>query len=104
MGISLRRYTEIGLLIGPGRRHAEAGVPHHGSAVQVDPIKSTFKAPATKRLKLKRDALLSDFAFKFNLRRYIMAPAGSGGAPCEVDAFETQFQRCNMAACTLPKM
>jgi len=34
----------------------------------------------------------------------IKAPAGSGGAPCEVDAFETQFQRCNMAACTLPKM
>jgi hypothetical protein len=38
--------------------------------VQVDPIKPTLKAPGTKRLKLKCDLLLSNFAFKFNLRRY----------------------------------
>jgi hypothetical protein len=39
--------------------------------VQVDPIKPTFKAPGTKRLKLEFDKLLLTFAFKFNLRRYI---------------------------------
>jgi len=39
--------------------------------VQVDPIKSTLKAPRAKRLKLECDDLLSKFAFKFNLRRYI---------------------------------
>jgi hypothetical protein len=31
----------------------------------------TLKAPGCKRLKLKCDELLSNFAFKFNLRRYI---------------------------------
>jgi hypothetical protein len=44
--------------------------------VQVDPIKPTLKAPGTKRLKLKFDILLSNFAFKFNLRRYIKAKSG----------------------------
>jgi hypothetical protein len=37
---------------------------------QVDPIKPTLKAPVSKSLKLKHDELLSNFAFKFNLRRY----------------------------------
>jgi len=41
-----------------------------GKAVQVDPMKPPLKAPGTKRLKLRCDKLLSDFAFKFNLRRY----------------------------------
>jgi len=40
-------------------------------AVQVDPMKATLKAPGTKRLKLEFDALLSSFAYKFNLRHYI---------------------------------
>ena len=47
--------------------------------MQVDPIKPTLKAPGITRLKLKCDKLLSNFAFKFNLRRYIMglgAPHG----------------------------
>jgi hypothetical protein len=44
--------------------------------VQVDPIKSKFKAPGTKRLKLKYDERLSSFAFNFNLRRY---STGLGG-------------------------
>ena len=39
-------------------------------AVQVDPIKPTLKAPGTKRLKLKYDEVLSNFAFRFHLRRY----------------------------------
>jgi hypothetical protein len=40
--------------------------------VQVDPIKHTLKAPGNKCLTPKYDELLSKFAFKFNLRRYIM--------------------------------
>ena len=39
--------------------------------VQVDPIKPMLKAPATKRLKLEYDELLSNVAFKSNLRHYI---------------------------------
>jgi len=39
----------------------------------VDPIKPTFKAPGSERLKLKCDDLLSNFAFKLNLRRYTAA-------------------------------
>jgi len=39
-------------------------------AVQVDPIKPGLKALGDKRLKLKYDELLSNFAFKFNLRRF----------------------------------
>jgi len=43
----------------------------HGRAVQVvDPIKPALKAPGTKRLELIYDGPLSNFAFKFNLRRY----------------------------------
>jgi len=38
--------------------------------VHVDPIKTTVKAPGTKRLKLKCDEPLSNFGFKFKLRRY----------------------------------
>ena len=44
--------------------------PRRGRAVQIDPIKPKFKAPGTKRSKLKSDELLSNFAFKTNLRRY----------------------------------
>jgi len=38
--------------------------------VQVDPTKPALKAPGTKRLKLKYDEPLSNFAVKFMLRRY----------------------------------
>jgi len=38
--------------------------------VQVEPIKSTLKAPGSMRLKLDYDCPLSNFAFKFHLRRY----------------------------------
>jgi len=41
--------------------------------VQVDPTKPTLKAPGTQRLTLKYYKLLSSFAFKFDLRRYIKA-------------------------------
>jgi hypothetical protein len=36
-------------------------------------MKPELKPPGTKHLKLKCDALLSTFAFKFNLRRYSLA-------------------------------
>jgi hypothetical protein len=53
-----------------------------GRAAQVDPIKSTFKAPGltTKRLKLEYDDPLSKLAFKFNLRRYNVSPAAAASA------------------------
>jgi hypothetical protein len=53
--------------------------------VQVDPVNPKLKAPGTnKRLKLKYDNTLSifNFAFNFNLRRYIVGRArehGGGG-------------------------
>ena len=45
----------------------------HGRAVQVVLIKPTLKAPGYMLLKLRYDGPLSEFAFKFNLRRYTMA-------------------------------
>jgi len=38
--------------------------------VQVDPIKPKLKASGTKRLILNYDEPLSNFAFKFSLRRH----------------------------------
>jgi len=35
-----------------------------GSAVQLDPMTRTLDAPGTKRLKLKYDEMLANFAFK----------------------------------------
>jgi len=52
---------------GAGRR----GGSDQGRAVQVDPIKPKLKLPGTKRLKLKCDEALSNFAFKIKLHRYI---------------------------------
>jgi len=43
--------------------------------VQVAPIKPTLNAPGTRRLKLKYDQVVSNFAFKFNLRPYTMGAA-----------------------------
>jgi len=47
-------------------------------------MKPTLKAPGTKRLKLKYDVPLSNFAFKFNLRRYSKAAESgrTGSALC----------------------
>ena len=49
---------------------AEAEGRPPGRAVQIDPIKSTLKAPGIKLLKLKYGKPLKKSAFKFNLRRY----------------------------------
>jgi len=43
---------------------------HEGRAVQVDPIRPNLELPGAKHLKLNCDEALSNFAFKFNLRRY----------------------------------
>ena len=40
--------------------------------MQVHPIKPKLKPPGTKRLKLGYEELISNFAFKFNLRHYTM--------------------------------
>jgi len=40
--------------------------------VQVDPIKPKLKAPGIKRLKLKCGDLRLNYAFKFNLRCYMV--------------------------------
>ena len=47
-----------------------------GRVVQVDPMKPKLKPPGTKRLKLEYDGLLSNFGFKFSLRRYIWVRSG----------------------------
>ena len=41
--------------------------------MKVEPIEPTLKALGTKRLKLERDEPPSNFAFKFNLRRFVEA-------------------------------
>ena len=46
--------------------------------MQVKPITPQLKPPGTKRMKLNCDALLSKFAFRINLRRYIKAAARTG--------------------------
>ena len=56
-------------------------------AVQVDPIRPTLKAPGTKRLKLKYDEPVSNFAFKFNLRRYNQKQAWPFWEPVDYVAF-----------------
>ena len=49
--------------------------------MQVEPIKPTLKAPVTKRLKLQYETLLSNVAFKFNLRRYSLSASPFSAQP-----------------------
>ena len=46
--------------------------------MQVDPIKPTLKAPGSMHLRLRYDGAVSNFAFKFNMCRYIEAGARAG--------------------------
>jgi len=48
--------------------------------VQVDSINPMLKPPGIKRLKLKCDEQLSNFAFNFNLRRYNLHAAADAAA------------------------
>jgi len=54
----------------------------NGEVVQVDHMKPKLKPPGTKRLKLKSEEPLSTVAFKFNLRRYIMAALAPTSTSC----------------------
>jgi hypothetical protein len=71
--------------VGVGANRPPVGRRYLGKAVQVDPMKPMLKAPGTKNLKLQCDILLSNFAFKSNLRRYTwvgwatVSGAASGG-------------------------
>jgi hypothetical protein len=58
-----------------------AGWPYapKGKVVQVDPIKPTLEPPGTKRVETKTDILVSNFAIKFNLRRYTKVGDGTAG-------------------------
>jgi hypothetical protein len=60
-----------------------------GRAVHVDPITPKLKPPGTKRSKLNCDELLSSFAFKFDLRRFIAdACARAGDYPRAAQAVD----------------
>jgi len=59
--------------------------------VQVDPTKPTLKAPGIMLFKLKYDNPHSNFAFKFTLRRYSVAPQLR-----VVAATDTKVGRCRL--------
>jgi len=65
--------SPVALIMPPRGPRASTGSADLGEAVQVEPIKPTMKAPGTKHLNVQYDKLLSNFAFKFSLRRYISA-------------------------------
>jgi len=67
-------------LLGGGGGGAALQGRAQGKAVQVDPVKSTLKAPGIKLLKLRYDKLLSNVAFKFNVCCYSKVLGGIGGA------------------------
>ena len=62
--------------------------------MQLDPIRPTLKAPGTKRLNLKYDELLSEVAFKFNVRRYnsVQIAQSSDGMEFSCGACPTGFE------------
>ena len=68
-----------------------AGAP--GRAVQVEPIKPMLKALETKRLKLQYDEPPSNFALKFNLRRYTLLSYRLYDPLLAVAAVPTQSRR-----------
>jgi len=74
------------------------GSDHPGGAVQIDTIKPMLKPPGTKRLKLNHNKVLSNFAFKFNLRRYTRgrwcgASAGARRQGLTLVHFSAQLER-----------
>jgi len=69
-----KRCTEIGLFPLAPLCHGHASSVRDGREVQIDPIQPTLKAPGSERLKPKHVEVLSSFAFRFNVRRYMMGP------------------------------
>jgi hypothetical protein len=74
----LRRYTKAA---GKAAHDELSVLSHLGEAVQVDPIKPTLKAPKSTLLNLEHEKSLSNYAFKFNLRRYTWAAAPAPAPP-----------------------
>jgi hypothetical protein len=74
--------------------------------VQVDPIKPVLKAPGIKGLILNYGEPLSNFAFKFNLRRYIqdfdaafegfVKTTNRDHMKKGLTAFDPKVSRCNL--------
>jgi len=54
---------------------AGTSTPRQGRVVPVEPIKPVLKAPGSMLIRLRYDGPLSNFAFRFNRRRY------TGGVP-----------------------
>ena len=77
--LDLQRYT-MGVSIAASS--AVAGAVPRGTAVQLDPVKLTLKAPKYKLLKLEHEIVLSSYAFKFNLRCYTAAARPASSPPC----------------------
>ena len=76
------------------RRHRRRGRRErrrrrHGRAVQIDPIKPTLTAPKFKLLKPEHEKVLSNYAFKFKLRRYITVAANAFAAVAPAATVET---------------
>jgi len=71
--------------------------------VQLDPIKPTLTAPGTKRLKVKCNGPVANFAFKFYLRRYIKACLYiTGHRKSEFDTW-AKVWRCTFTLDTMTK-
>jgi hypothetical protein len=71
-----------------------------GRVVQAEPIRPTLKAPGTKRLELKCDEPVSEFASKFNWRRYNVVAgmvACTGAQFCGFAQIETKKQAYTVA-------
>ena len=66
--------------------------------MQVDPIKPTLKAPGLKLLILEYGKPLSNFGFKFNLRRHSTAAAAALQVQREDDAAAAHAEvgRCSL--------
>jgi len=79
---------------GPIQRHHEEAEPGQGKEVQVDPMEPTLKPPGTERLKLNHDEPPSNFAFKFNLRRYAknVICGKCEGRVVQVDSFKPRVE------------
>jgi hypothetical protein len=78
-----------------------APAPAPGRAVQVDPIKPMLKAPGTERLQLEYNKPPSNFAFKFSLRRYILARPPPPTAPIPMAHIQTALPATALTAMTL---
>ena len=62
-----------------GVQRPDAHPSRRGGVVQVDPMKPKLKPKGSKRLIVKCEVLLSNFAFKFNLRLCTVVPLALTG-------------------------